>query len=43
MKDYEKPSLECISVSKTDIITASSGTETTPLPDEGMMWDLNIQ
>jgi hypothetical protein len=43
MKDYEKPSLERIPVSKTDIITASIGTETTPLPDDGMMWDLDIQ
>ena len=42
MKDYEKPSLECISVSKADIITDSTGTETTPMPDNGMVWDLDI-
>ena len=43
MKNYEKPYLERIPISETDIITTSGGTETTPLPDVGMIWDLNIQ
>ena len=43
MKNYEKPYLERIPISETDIITTSGGTETTPLPDDGMIWDLNIQ
>ena len=42
MEKYEKPCLELIKVSKADIITDSTGTETTPMPDNGMVWDLDI-
>lgn len=43
MKNYEKPYFEQIATADADVITASGGTETTPMPDNGMIWDLDIQ
>ena len=42
MKKYESPEIAYITLD-TDIITTSAvGTETTPYPDVGGMWDLDI-
>jgi hypothetical protein len=42
MKNYQTPEIELVALG-TDIITTSGiGTETTPHPDNGGIWDLDI-
>ena len=42
MKNYQAPEIELVKLS-TDIITTSGiGTETSPMPDGGGIWDLDI-
>ena len=42
MKNYQIPKIELVALD-TDIITTSGiGTETTPHPDNGGIWDLEI-
>ena len=40
MKKYTSPSIEM--ENKTDVILASPGTETSPMPDSDGIWDLNV-
>ena len=42
MKDYKAPKIEVIEVLKSDIITTSPGTETTPKDESDGIWDLDI-
>ena len=42
MKKYQSPDLELIEISNDDIITTSSGTETTPKDESDGIWDLNM-
>jgi hypothetical protein len=42
MKNYQTPEIELVALN-TDIITTSKeGTETTPYPENGGIWDLDI-
>ena len=42
MKVYNNPEIEIVKLEKTDIITTSPGTETTPKDESDGIWDLNI-
>ena len=42
MRKYNNPELEMIEIEKTDIITTSPGTETTPKDDNDGIWDLDL-
>lgn len=42
MRKYNNPELEMIELEKTDIITTSPGTETTPKDDNDGIWDLDL-
>ena len=42
MKKYTLPELQIIDIDKTDIITTSPGTETTPKDDNDGIWDLDL-
>ena len=41
MKVYNNPEIEIVELEKTDIITTSPGTETTPKDESDGIWDLN--
>ena len=41
MKVYNNPEFEIVELEKTDIITTSPGTETTPKDESDGIWDLN--
>ena len=42
MKNYIKPEIELVKLNKSDIITSSPGTETTPRDENEGIWDLSI-
>jgi hypothetical protein len=42
MKEYVTPEIEKVTLSDCDVITASPGTETTPIPENGGIWDLDL-
>lgn len=42
MRKYNNPELEMIELEKTDIITTSPGTKTTPKDDNDGIWDLEL-
>ena len=42
MKNYNSPELEILRLDKTDIITTSPGTETTPKEDNDGIWDFDL-
>lgn len=42
MKRYVNPELEIVELDVTDIITTSSGTETTPKDETDGIWDLDL-
>ena len=42
MRKYNNPELEMIEIEKTDIITTSPGTETTPKDETDGIWDLDL-
>ena len=42
MRKYNNPELEMIEIEKTDIITTSPGTETTPKNETDGIWDLDL-
>ena len=42
MKKYIKPEIELVKLNKSDIITSSPGTETTPRDENEGIWDLSI-
>ena len=42
MRKYNNPELEMIELEKTDIITTSPGTETTPKDETDGIWDLEL-
>ena len=42
MRKYLNPELELIELEKSDIITTSPGTETTPKDETDGIWDLDL-
>ena len=42
MKKYTSPEVEIITVESTDVITASSGTETGKYDETDGIWDLSL-
>ena len=42
MRKYVNPELELIELEKSDIITTSPGTETTPKDETDGIWDLDF-
>ena len=42
MKKYINPQIEVIEIDLSDVITTSSGTETTPKDENDGIWDLDI-
>ena len=42
MRKYIDPELEVVELEKTDIITTSLGTETTPKEDNDGIWDYDL-
>ena len=42
MRKYVNPELELIELEKSDIITTSPGTETTPKDETDGIWDMDI-
>ena len=43
MKKYYSPDVDIIKIGVTDIITTSTGTETTPLDEEDGNWEVEIE
>ena len=42
MRKYINPQLEVVELEKTDIITTSLGTETTPKDENDGIWDVDL-
>jgi hypothetical protein len=42
MKKYEAPTITSIELDNDIITTSAQGTQTTPYPDDGGIWDLSI-
>ena len=42
MKNYQTPEIEIVALNTDIITTSATGTETTPQPENGGIWDLEI-